>query len=65
MKKNLGGGGFSNRGPNAIWILLFFIGIGMLYLFWYNSTNRETEFLTYTKLLSAVEQQKIASMTVH
>ena len=64
MKKNLGGGGFSNRGPNAIWILLFFIGIGMLYLFWYNSTNRETEFLTYTKLLSAVEQQKVASMTV-
>lgn len=64
MKKNIRGGGFGSRGPNTIWILLFFIGMGILYLFWYNSVNRETELLTYSKLLNAAEQQKIASLVV-
>ena len=64
MKKNIKGGGFPSRGPNAIWVLLFFIGVGILYLFWYNSANRETELLSYSKLLSAIEQQTVASVIV-
>ncbi len=63
MKKNIRGG-LGGRGPNAIWILLFFIGIGILYLFWFNSVNRETELLSYSKLLTSIEQQKVASLTI-
>ena len=64
MSKNIRKGSFGGKGPNAMWILLFFLGVGLLYLFWYNSTNREIETLTYSKLLTAVEQDKVASISV-
>lgn len=54
----------NSRGPNAIWVLLFLVVAGMLYLFWYNSANREVEPITYSKLVMAVEEGRIASVIV-
>jgi len=64
MNKNLKKRGFHGRGPNALWFLLFLLGIGLVYLFWYNSINREIESINYTKLLKAVEENKVASVLV-
>lgn len=61
MKKSFSGG---NPGPGALWLLLAVVGIGVLYLFWYNSANREIEVLTYSKLLNEIEGQKVASLVV-
>lgn len=61
MKKNFGSG---NPGPGALWLLLTVVGIGVLYLFWFNSTNREIEVLTYSKLLTAIENKKVTSLIV-
>jgi len=61
MKKTFRGG---NPGPGALWLLLAFVGIGVLYLFWYNSANREIDVLTYSKLLSEIESKNVASVVV-
>ncbi|KKQ33380.1 MAG: ATP-dependent zinc metalloprotease FtsH [candidate division TM6 bacterium GW2011_GWF2_37_49] len=61
MKKSFSGG---NPGPGALWLLLAVVGIGVLYLFWFNSANREVEVLTYTKLLKEMDNKKIASIIV-
>jgi len=64
MNKNLKKRGFHGRGPNAVWLLLFLLGVGLIYLFWYNSINRDIEAISYTKLLRAVEDNKVASLVV-
>jgi len=64
MNKNLKKRGFHGRGPNAVWFLLFLLGVGLVYLFWYNSINRDIEAINYTKLLKAVEDDKVASLVV-
>jgi len=64
MNKNLKKRGFHGRGPNAVWFLLFLLGVGLIYLFWYNSINRDIEAINYTKLLKAVEENKVASLVV-
>ncbi len=38
--------------------------LGMMYLFWYNSVNRQVEQINYTKLLTLVETNKIESVVI-
>ena len=52
------------KGPNAVWVLLFFLGLGVAYLFWYNSVNREIEHVSYSKLLNQVSQDQVKSIVV-
>ncbi len=52
------------KGPNAVWVLLFFLGLGVVYLFWYNSINRDVEHVSYSKLLDQVAQDQIKSIAV-
>ena len=52
------------KGPNAAWLLVFFLMLGMMYLFWYNSVNRQVEQINYTKLLTLVETNKIESVVI-
>jgi cell division protease FtsH len=59
MRKNL-----PQRGPNAFWFLLILVGLSVAYLFWYNNANREVETVTYSKLLTAVETDKVESIVV-
>lgn len=54
----------NNPGPGALWLLLAFVGVGVLFLFWYNSANREIEVLSYSKLLSEIESKNVASIVV-
>src|SRR3990172_7136263 len=58
------GSKFPKKGPNALWLLMAFLAAGILYLFWYNSVNRDIESITYTKLLVHIESDQIKSMHV-
>ena len=53
-----------NGGPNALWLLFLLVSFGIFYLFWYNSVNREVQATTYSKLLTAIEENKVESMIV-
>lgn len=64
MSKNIKKGGLNGRGPNAMWFLLFLVFAGVMYLFWYNSVNRDVDVLTYSKLLTAIEKDQVASVVV-
>lgn len=64
MDKNTKKNGFNGRGPNAMWILVLLVVSSILYLFWVNSANRDIELLSYSKLLTAVEADKVASINV-
>lgn len=55
---------FPGKGPNAVWILLLFLGLGISYLFWYNSVNREVESISYSQFLTAIEQDLIQGVTI-
>lgn len=55
---------FNKKGPNAVWLLVFFLMLGMMYLFWYNSVNRQVEQVNYTKLLTLIETNKIESVVI-
>lgn len=56
--------GTPNRGPNALWLLLFLVGLGIVYLFWYNAVNKEIENVSFTKLFTAIESGKVESVVV-
>jgi cell division protease FtsH len=64
MSKNIRRGGLNSRGPNAMWFLLLLVFAGVLYLFWYNSVNRDVDVLSYSKLLTAIEKDRVASVVV-
>lgn len=64
MSKNMKRGGFTVKGPNAAWALLLLMMVGIGYLLWYNSANRELEVTNYSKLLKAVEAGKVESVAV-
>jgi cell division protease FtsH len=53
-----------NKGPNAVWLLVFLLSAGVAYLFWYNSINRDIETVTYTKALQLIEGDKVKAITV-
>jgi cell division protease FtsH len=55
---------FPGKGPNAVWMLFLLLAAGMLYLFWYNSINREIESITYSKLLTKIETSQVKSIKV-
>ncbi|MBD3231133.1 ATP-dependent zinc metalloprotease FtsH [Candidatus Dependentiae bacterium] len=56
---------FNKKGPNAIWLLFFFLIAGMLYLFWYNSINRHVENIKYSNLLKLIEKNQVESVIIH
>jgi cell division protease FtsH len=59
FRKNLPG-----RGPNALWFLMVMVGLGIAYLFWYNSMNRNVETINFSTLTSAIENDKVASVVI-
>lgn len=64
MKKNIRSKFNNNQGPNALWLLLLIVGLGISYLFWYNSANREIETVSFSKLLTSIEENKIESVVI-
>jgi cell division protease FtsH len=51
-------------GPNAVWLLILFLVAGMIYLFWYNSVNRDVEQIKYSQLVNMIETGKVDSVVV-
>jgi len=64
MKKNMGQGKFPQRGPNALWMLLLVVGLGIAYLFWYNSINFEIESISFSKMLKAAQSGHVESVKI-
>ncbi|MFA5306382.1 MAG: ATP-dependent zinc metalloprotease FtsH [Candidatus Babeliales bacterium] len=62
MKKNFKG--FRNGKPNALLLLLLMMGLGFVYLFWYNSSNHDIESITFSKLLTAIDENKVQAITI-
>lgn len=62
MSKNPKGIRMSGKGPNALWFLFLVVGLGMLYLFWYNSVNRDVQAFSYTGLLKAIKSEQVESV---
>ncbi len=52
------------KGPNAVWLLLALLVLGVGYLFWYNSINRDIEAVNYSKLLKAIENNQVESLVI-
>lgn len=63
MKRNIRRN-FQGRGPNAVWLMLFIVTLGFFYLLWYNSISREIENISFTKLITSIEEKKVASMAI-
>ena len=69
-KKNKRGSTFRRRKPRspknqgAMLLLMALLFGGLLYLFWYNSTNRDVKTLTYSKFLNLVEEKKVDNIVV-
>jgi cell division protease FtsH len=59
LKRNLPG-----KGPNALWFLVLIVGLGIAYLFWYNSINKEITTLNFSSLITAIEEDKVESIIV-
>jgi cell division protease FtsH len=54
----------SGKGPNALWFLLLLFGAGIVYLFWYNSINRDIDYITFSKFITQVENGRIKKVSV-
>lgn len=52
------------KGPNAVWLLLALLVLGVGYLFWYNSINRDVEVINYSKVLKAIENKQVESLVI-
>lgn len=63
MKKNIKNK-LHGQGPNAIWLLFIMVGLGIAYLFWYNSINRDIETVSFSKFLTAIEDNKVESVAI-
>jgi cell division protease FtsH len=64
MNKNIRKNNLQGKGPNAAWVLLLLLGVGVAYLFWYNSTNHDIDVTNYSKLVKAVESGRVESIVV-
>lgn len=53
------------RGPNAMWILLLILGIGLGYLFWYNSVHKERESINFSTFLKQVEENNVTRVVLN
>lgn len=51
-----------NKGPGALFLLLLIIGMGLGYLFWYNSINIDRETIPFSTFLSQVEAGNVKSV---
>lgn len=54
----------NGKGPNALWLLMIGLMVGMAYLFWYHSTNREILPLSYSTLLKQLEENKVTALAI-
>ncbi len=57
-------GSINKKGPNSVWLLILFLGLGMGYLFWYNSVNRDIEKVKYSSLISLVESNAVENVVI-
>lgn len=64
MKKGLKKS-FNGKGPNALWILLVILGLGLGYLFWYNSINKERETINFSTFLKQVEENNVSKVIIN
>ncbi len=55
---------FNKKGPNAVWLLFLCLMAGMLYLFWYNSVNRQIENIKYSNLVKLIDTNQIESVVI-
>ena len=55
---------FPQRGPNAIWLLMIMLAVGIGYLLWYNSINRDIEVINYSTLMTKVKNNENKSVKV-
>ena len=58
-KKNING-----KGPNALWLLIAGLVVGMTYLFWYNSNHRDVIGLSYSTLLKQLDENKVSTIAI-
>lgn len=66
MKKNFKNRSpFQGRGPNAMWVLLLILGIGLGYLFWYNSVHKERELINFSTFLKQVDENNVARVAIN
>ncbi len=63
MKRNIRGN-FKGKGPNALWFLFLLVSLGIIYLFWYNSVSRDIEPISFSKLMTSIENNKVESVVV-
>ncbi|KKP22961.1 MAG: ATP-dependent zinc metalloprotease FtsH [candidate division TM6 bacterium GW2011_GWF2_28_16] len=56
--------GFNKKGPNAVWLLFVLLAMGLVYLFWYNSGNRQIEQINYTNLIELISTDKVESIAI-
>ena len=52
------------RGPNALWFLLVVLGLGVAYLFWYNSINKNMQTVNFSSLLHAIDNNQVESVVI-
>ncbi len=55
---------FPSKGPNGLWVLLLLMTAGILYLLWHNSKDINIESVTYSKLISSVQEGKVKTIKV-
>lgn len=53
----------NNRGPGAIMLLLI-LGVGLAYLFWYNSSFKSREVIPLSTFLTQVDAENVKSLAV-
>jgi len=58
------GQSFHKRGLMLYGLLLVLLGVGIAYLFWYNSINHDVESITHSKLLTQIETNQIKSLKI-
>jgi cell division protease FtsH len=64
MKKKFRKKGPGKPNQNAMWLLLALMFGAMLYLFWYNSINREVKNISFSTFMNFVEEGKVEDVTV-
>ncbi|MFH0898292.1 MAG: ATP-dependent zinc metalloprotease FtsH [bacterium] len=55
---------FPQKGPNAVWLLFLLLGLGVAYLFWYNSVNQDIQKVNFSQLLAQVEADQVKSIKI-
>ncbi len=65
MKKNFNRRkDFKRHNPYSLMMLVFLLCAGVMYLFWYNSSQRDVEVINYSTLLKNIEHNRVVSIMV-